>query len=71
MTSAAVRTLQQRLTLAGTFDAPKATGFYGAFTREAVSQFERRNHLRVDGIADPAMQALLAKQTAASATPGW
>ncbi|MBL8935887.1 MAG: peptidoglycan-binding protein [Archangium sp.] len=69
MTSASVRVLQQRLKAVGTFDYPKATGFYGGYTREAVSQFERRNHLKVDGIADPAMQALLAKKAAGTKAP--
>lgn len=69
MTSASVRLLQQRLKAVGTFDYPKTTTFYGNYTREAVSQFERQNHLKVDGIADPAMQALLAKKAAAATAP--
>ncbi len=69
MTSASVRLLQQRLKVVGTFDYPKTTNFYGNYTREAVSQFERRNHLKVDGIADPAMQALLEKKAAAAKAP--
>jgi hypothetical protein len=74
MTSASVRVLQQRLKTVGTFDYKTATGFYGDYTREAVSQFERRHHLKVDGIADPAMQALLAKTVAKrppTSKPSW
>jgi hypothetical protein len=61
--STAVKQLQQRLKAVGTFDYPTATGYFGSYTKEAVMQFERRNKLKVDGVADPAMQALLARQT--------
>lgn len=77
MTSAAVKQLQQRLKTVGTFDYRTATGYFGNSTKEAVTQFERRNHLKADGIADPTMQALLARQVSsfhpapATGTTGW
>ncbi|MHB1568963.1 MAG: peptidoglycan-binding protein [Solirubrobacteraceae bacterium] len=52
MTGAAVRALQVDLTRAG-FRTP-AVGIFGPITQRNVSAFERRYHLRVNGIADAA-----------------
>jgi peptidoglycan hydrolase-like protein with peptidoglycan-binding domain len=64
MRSSAVKHLQQELAKVGAFKGP-TTGYYGPITQAAVKAFERSHRLHVDGIADPVMQASVARAAAA------
>ena len=46
-----VTSLQKKLQAAGYFNGP-VTGYYGALTQEAVSEFQKAKGLTADGIAD-------------------
>lgn len=45
-------TLQKRLAELNYFDKD-TTGYYGSYTEQAVSDFQKRNNLTVDGVAGP------------------
>jgi peptidoglycan hydrolase-like protein with peptidoglycan-binding domain len=47
-----VVTLQKRLAELNYFNQ-EATGYYGSYTEQAVSDFQKRNSLTVDGVAGP------------------
>ena len=65
MSGSDVRTLQADLTKAG-FKTP-AVGIFGPTTANNVKRFERRYHLRVDGVATPAVVRKLQLITAGAA----
>ena len=68
-----VRRLQARLVELGYLDPGSADGKYGPKTKRAVEQFQRKNSLRVDGIAGRETQQVLFDSPAViyynSATP--
>jgi peptidoglycan hydrolase-like protein with peptidoglycan-binding domain len=67
----AVTDLQSKLQDLG-YDSGKIDGIYGSMTASAVRQFQRTNHLQVDGIAGPETLSSLygqAPQKALSETP--
>ncbi|MGC4377905.1 peptidoglycan-binding protein [Fictibacillus sp. Mic-4] len=47
-----VKELQQKLMDKGYFQYKETTGYYGDITKEAVSDFQRKNGLKVDGVVD-------------------
>jgi peptidoglycan hydrolase-like protein with peptidoglycan-binding domain len=67
-----VRSLQAELSKAG-FKTP-AVGIFGPTTANSVKRFERRYHLKVDGIVTPALvrklQLVIAGTANADSTPG-
>ena len=65
MSGSDVRTLQADLTKAG-FKTP-AVGIFGPTTANNLKRFERRYHLRVDGVATPAVVRKLQLITAGAA----
>jgi peptidoglycan hydrolase-like protein with peptidoglycan-binding domain len=71
MTGNDVRTLQAELTKAG-FKTP-AVGIFGPTTASNVMRFERKYHMKVDGIASPALvrklQLVITGATNADSTP--
>ncbi|WP_031406890.1 peptidoglycan-binding protein [Geobacillus vulcani] len=54
MSSPEIKQLQQRLKEKGFFTYPRATGYFGSITEEAVKAFQRAMNLPVTGIVDDA-----------------
>ncbi|ADU95667.1 peptidoglycan-binding protein [Geobacillus sp. Y412MC52] len=61
MSSPEITQIQQRLKEQGFFTYPKATGYFGAITEEAVKAFQRAMNLPATGIVDDATYAKLKK----------
>ncbi|MGP3561979.1 C40 family peptidase [Geobacillus sp. BK01] len=59
MTSPKVKELQQLLKEKGFFTYPRATGYFGTITEEAVKAFQRAVNLPVTGVVDDATYAKL------------
>ena len=58
-TGSDVTTLQERLIELGYLDYPNATGYFGTLTKTAVTRFQTKNGLTVDGIVGSQTQAAL------------
>ena len=64
-----VRELQEALRRAGYF--VYVDGNYGAATRKAVAEFQRKNGIKEDGFVGDQTRAALIKSTGANAAPWW